>query len=106
MSVKWRMVERCSNCPFAESGEGLRERESLRPGRMEEIFEELGKGSYFVCHKTICADGVCESDGRVEGNVKAIVAAGHLYCAGALQWQRERGIEPEYARICRRLFGE
>ena len=100
------MLEQCSNCPFMETGEGLRERESLKPGRFDEIVAELTKGSHFMCHKFICEDGVCESDGWVESNVLKIVAVGHLYCAGALQWQRQRGIAPEYVRICQRLFGE
>lgn len=86
---RWKMPTLCANCPFAESGEGLRLRESLRPGRFEGIKRALEAGGFFPCHETTSDTG----------------NGSKLYCAGALAYQAARGIVTAYARLCQGFEG-
>lgn len=70
------MKEMCADCPFGHTEAQIRMRESLRPGRFEEIAQAVWTGSYFPCHKTTHFD----DDGD------AIAYAGELQCKGALEF--------------------
>lgn len=89
---RWRMDEKCADCPFAKDGKGAFLASTLGPGRMASIKREL-RGSrttpptYFVCHKT----------SRETGNGTPLV------CAGALEYQDARGVSSNYQRVCERL---
>ena len=83
----WAMPKICTNCPFAKRGLGAHLRWSLGPERWREITRGLRHGEYFLCHKT--------TDETGNGTNKV--------CAGALEYQDNRGITSQYVRICRRL---
>lgn len=85
--MTWRQPEPCSNCPFNNSGEGLLLKKSLAPGRWAEILDGLRNDEAFFCHKTTYETG----DGT------------NLYCAGALAWQRKRGMDSNFMRVMERL---
>ncbi len=85
--MNWRMKEPCSNCPFNKSGEGLKLRRSLRPGRWAEITRGLLGGGHFHCHKTTKETG--------EGS--------ELMCAGAIRFQERRGVSSQMVRWMERL---
>jgi hypothetical protein len=87
MSRRWRMVDQCVDCPFADSGDGLQLRRSLQAGRWREILADLRRGGHFTCHKTTAATG----------------NGSNLMCAGAIAWQEARGYSSNYQRICERL---
>lgn len=82
----WRMDKMCDNCPFAKKGPGAELRKSLGRKRMNEIRKSL-EHSCFTCHKTSSETG--------NGT--------DLICAGALQYQEERNLRPQYKQIMERL---
>lgn len=84
---EWRMPEKCANCPFAESGDGLRLRKALAKGRWQSIIAGLMRGEYFMCHKTTTETG---------NGTK-------LLCAGAIEFQEENGCTSNYQRVCENL---
>lgn len=86
---QWKMPEKCSDCPFHETGPGRQLRDSLRPGRFEEIHDGVLQGEPFLCHKTTTETG--------NGT--------NLYCAGALELQQAHGIETKYMTLCRAFEG-
>ena len=85
--MAWRMAEKCSDCPFASSGAGLRLRNSLREGRWREILSILMHDGSFTCHKT--------SDETGDGS--------NLICAGALEWQEKHGYSCQLERWMERI---
>ena len=86
---QWKVEKMCSNCPFADEGDGLDLRHSLGRGRWDGILSGLLAGGRFECHKTT----------KQTGN------GTDLYCAGALAFQEEHGIETPYMRLCQRFEG-
>jgi hypothetical protein len=58
-------------------------RRSLERGRMAEIKRALRNDQHFICHKT--------SDETGNGT--------NLMCAGALAWQRKRGLSSNLERV-------
>lgn len=90
----YRTKEKCANCPFHSSGEGLRLRKSLNPGRWKEITDGLRNQEWFACHKTTidCDDDDGES-----------VPGSGLICSGSIEWQEKRGISSNFLRICERI---
>lgn len=86
---RWRTDRMCDDCPFQTTGAGYTLRLSLGKGRWEEIKQSLLKGKTFECHKTT----------RATGN------GTNLYCAGALDFQRNAGIDTPYMQLCRSLEG-
>ena len=90
----WRMKDKCENCPFAEDGEGLRLRKSLRPGRWRGILAGLARGEAFFCHKTTVG---YDDEYAPQGQ--------ELVCAGSLEWQKKNKVSSQYARVCERLEG-
>jgi hypothetical protein len=81
----WRMMTPCAKCPFVNKQVA----NSLRPGRLSAIKDNLRKDGYFLCHKTVKSSG---GDGT------------NRQCAGAIQWQETRKLYPnQNARICQRL---
>lgn len=86
---QWRMPEKCSNCPFHETGEGRHLRDTLSPGRFGAIHDGVLRGEAFLCHKTTTNVG--------NGT--------NLYCAGALELQQAHGIETKYMTMCRAFEG-
>ena len=50
------MKEMCENCPFGASKEQRHMRNSLRPGRFNEICQSIWRGYVFACHKTTAHD--------------------------------------------------
>lgn len=77
----------CSDCPFNEQGPGRHLRDSLAPGRMEEIIDDLRARKTFNCHQTT----------RQTGNGTEKI------CAGALAFQRKEGCVPDTVQICERI---
>ena len=86
-TLKWRMKEKCLDCPFSNSGEGLRLRRSLRVGRWTQILDGLRRDGHFFCHKTTKESG----DGS------------ELICAGSIEWQEQHGCSSQLVRIMERL---
>lgn len=84
---RWRMARPCANCPWNETGPGRRLRDSLMPGRWQEIVRAMLAGEHFTCHKTTEETG----DGS------------RLLCAGALRFQCARGVSSNYQRVAERL---
>ncbi len=84
--MKWRMDKPCVDCPFNSSGPGLRLRKSLAATRWREIRSSLIQGNHFTCHKTT----------HEAGN------GSNLICAGAIEWQEERGVTSQLQRIMER----
>jgi hypothetical protein len=81
----WRMMAPCAQCPFVNK----KVANSLRPGRLSAIKDDLRKDGHFLCHKTVKSSG---GDGT------------NRQCAGAIQWQETRKLYPnQNARICLRL---
>ncbi len=87
------MESMCDNCPFAKSGDGLKLRKSLGPGRWASILAELRAGLHFHCHKT-----TGEED--EEGNPDTSKS---LVCAGSIAWQEKHNCVSQLARIVERL---
>lgn len=85
--MKWRMLSKCDNCPFASRGPGLKLRRSLSVVRWQRILGGLLRGEHFYCHKTTEETG----DGS------------NLVCAGSIEWQDKHGASSQYVRICERL---
>lgn len=85
--MSWRMERMCSNCPFAKSGPGRALARRLPPGRMADIKRGLLRGEHFTCHKTTHETG----DGS------------DRMCAGAIEWQNERGVTSQLQRTCERI---
>lgn len=83
--MKWKVEKMCGNCPFAKEGEGAHLRESLGE-QWPRIIKSL-EYSCFPCHKTTEATG----------------NSTNLICAGALQYQEERGLSPQYKQVMERL---
>jgi hypothetical protein len=50
------MKEMCADCPFGSSKAQRHMRNSLRPGRFNEICQAVWLGGYFPCHKTTTFD--------------------------------------------------
>lgn len=84
---KWRLPEKCADCPFAQAGPGRFLRSTLRPGRWREILASLKRREFFLCHKTT----------HETGNGTELV------CAGAIEWQEKRGCTSQYVQVCERL---
>jgi hypothetical protein len=82
---QWRMPKPCELCPFTNQ----ETRNSLAPGRFESICRDMQRGRHFLCHASI------NYDRRNKGAEKV--------CAGAIQWQAERGIEADLVQVMRRL---
>ena len=75
--MKFGAVDRmCADCPFGNSAKQRHMRNSLRPGRFNEIAQSVWAGAYFPCHKTTIFD----DDGEVVPNPK------ELQCRGALEF--------------------
>jgi hypothetical protein len=72
------MKEMCDSCPFGNSKEQRHMRNSLRPGRFDEIAQSVWQGAYFACHKTTNGE---EDD---EGNY--IYTGKEKQCRGALEF--------------------
>lgn len=83
-TFKWRVPVKCDDCPFHDQGPGRHLRDSLGDSRWVEIVASLYKGAKFDCHNTTQATG----------------HDANLYCAGALEFQRERGINMDYINLC------
>jgi hypothetical protein len=81
----WRMPAACPECPFTNA----EVRASLHPDRFAEICRDLLKGRHFICHKSI------NYDQRDRGTEKG--------CAGAIDWQAQRGIKADLVQIMERL---
>lgn len=81
------MEKSCNNCPFGKSLGSKIMKKSLCKERMNKIKSQLKQGLHFMCHKTT----------RETGN------GSNKICAGSIEWQKKRGIESNYLRICRRL---
>jgi hypothetical protein len=94
--VSWRMPEPCDNCPFSQSKAGKFLRSTLRPSFVRETEENLLRGGHFLCHKTTRAAGWDE-----DGNYS--IVGPELVCAGAIEWQAERGITADLVQIMERL---
>lgn len=86
-ATRWRMAEKCEDCPFADNGPGLHLRKSLYPGRWREILASLRRDQHFICHET--------GDETGDGS--------NLVCAGSIEWQEQHGYSSQYTRICERL---
>src|SRR5436305_1593964 len=85
--MSWRVKEKCNNCPFSDSGQGLKLRKSLARGRWKEILENLKRDGFFQCHKTTRF-----------GDEGEAVSGSSLLCAGALEWQEKHcGYVGQYA---------
>lgn len=95
-SKQWRMKEKCDNCPFHEAGPGRQLRDSLNPGRFEEIADGLLNGEHFYCHKTTMKDE--DWDEETDDYV-----GGGLVCAGSIEYQEQRGIQSQYMQIRERF---
>ncbi len=50
------MPKMCRDCPFGNSKAQRHMRNSLRPGRFNEICQAVWMGGYFPCHKTTTHD--------------------------------------------------
>lgn len=88
----WRMIEKCDDCPFMNSGKGLHLRKSLRPGRWRSILAGLRNQEHFYCHKNV----------EWEDEEEEVVVSG-LVCAGSIEWQNKHGVSAQFVRICKRL---
>lgn len=89
---QWKLEKMCDNCPFSEEGPGLQLRLSLHKKRWQEILDGLLQGQHFFCHKTTHD---YEEDYEAKG--------GEKICAGARQWQKERGIVSDAEQIMSRI---
>lgn len=85
--MKWRTDKPCADCPFNSSGAGLHLRKSLGRKRWAEITGGLAREEHFTCHKTADETG----DGS------------NLMCAGAIQWQKRRGVSSNLQRVMERM---
>lgn len=86
--MTWRTAKMCEDCPFADSGPGLRLRKSLRRGRWAEIIESLHNDAHFLCHKTTHATG----------------NGSELICAGSIEYAIENDIpQSQLERIMERI---
>lgn len=85
----------CSLCPFRTDVPAY-----IREARGEEIWESLGRGAMFPCHKTVDYSDD-EGDGRVTSTSQ--------FCAGALilmeqEWEGQGGaMANQMVRICTRI---
>ncbi len=82
---EFEMPASCSNCPFIPGGI------ELRPGRLEDIHEQIRRGETFCCHKSIdysLLDEHADEEGRLPEHV---VDPGRRGCAGARVWARQNG---------------
>ena len=70
--------EMCHDCPFGNSEAQRHMRNSLRPGRFEEIAQSVWQGAFFACHKTTRGE---EDD---EGNY--IYTGKEKQCRGAIEF--------------------
>ena len=91
----WRMKEKCDDCPFHESGPGRQLRDSLAPGRFEEIVFGLMKGEHFFCHKS--------TTGEEDGDGEYIFGGKEKICAGSIELQAQAGIKSDALQILERL---
>lgn len=91
-----RMKEKCENCPFHESGPGRHLRDSLMPGRFEEIVFGLMRGDHFFCHKTTTGEEDDDGEYLHDGKEKL--------CAGAIELQEQAGVKSQYQQVCERLY--
>lgn len=82
--MKWRMPEKCANCPFASNGPGRQLRRSLHPGRWRQILRDLRNSGHFHCHKHIDVD-----------------PHKRFVCAGSIEYQDKIGVKSSL-----RQFGE
>lgn len=93
----WRMKEKCSDCPFHESGPGRQLRDSLAPGRFAEIQVGLLTGEVFFCHKHAQYD---EDDEETDTYRRK---EGDRVCAGAIEFQERHNCVPQAVQVCERL---
>jgi hypothetical protein len=70
------MKEMCADCPFGSSKAQRHMRNSLRPGRFNEIAQSVWLGGYFPCHKSTTFD----DDGDVQFTRE------ERQCRGALEF--------------------
>ena len=84
------MKEMCENCPFGHSEKQRQMRNSLRPGRFNEICQSVFQGHVFMCHKTTTHD----DEGEWVMTEKDRECAGSIAFREAAHAQRERA----YAR--------
>ena len=70
----------CDWCPFNDEGPGRRLRDSLRPGRFDDIVSAVLDGAPFYCHKTVEWDEEDEEDDFYHKKGRELV------CAGSLAW--------------------
>ena len=84
------MNKMCADCPFGHTKAQRHMRNSLRPGRFNEICQDVWQGAFFPCHKTTKFDD--------EGEV--IPGFHEKQCRGAIEFveraaaareRRERG---------------
>lgn len=91
----WRTDKKCNDCPFRNSGAGLRLRKSLAPGRWRSILKDLQNDhNFFYCHKTT------EFDDEEESKVSK-----GLLCSGGIEWQDKHGYTAVFVRL-NRMFDE
>lgn len=84
---EWRVKQKCENCPFHESGSGRHLRDSLRPGRFEEIVFGLMRGDHFFCHKS--------TTGEEDDEGECILGGKEKLCAGAIELQKQAGTQEQ-----------
>ena len=80
------MKEMCADCLFGNSKAQRHMRDSLRPGRFNEICRSVWMGEYFPCHKTTTFD----DDGEVRMTAKEKQCVGSLEFVARAAENRER----------------
>jgi hypothetical protein len=80
------MNKMCDNCPFGHSPEQRHMRDSLMPGRFNEICQSVFLGFSFICHKTTTHD----DDGEYRPGQKDRECAGAIAFREAAITNRER----------------
>lgn len=86
--MNFDLTNPCGNCPFRNDGKGV----PLRPGRAEEICDELDRGT-FPCHKTTRFD---DEGGHVPHE-------NEQHCAGALIMLEHEEAPSQMMRVAERL---
>jgi hypothetical protein len=80
------MPKMCADCPFGSSKKQRHMRNSLMPGRFNEIAQSVWMGAYFPCHKTTTFD----DDGELEPSKKQRQCRGALDFVARAAANRER----------------
>ena len=85
------MKEMCESCPFGNTKAQRHMRDSLQPGRFEEIAQSIWQGASFACHKTTNGEEDNYGDYHYTGAEKQ--------CRGALEFVARAA---EKSSACRR----